>query len=30
MSLEATTYIGILAYREERKEVQFHMVGLLK
>ena len=31
MSLVANTYIGVLAHRgEERREVQVHMVGLLK
>ena len=31
MSLVANTYIEVLAYRrEERKQVQIHMVGLLK
>ena len=31
MSLVANTYIEVLAYRrEERRQVQIHMVGLLK
>ena len=31
MSLVANTYLGVLAYRgEERRNIQVHMVGLLR